>query len=265
MRSILKYPRTHHIEGSRLQPGDEDLESVPVSQLAGRHVVIEEKLDGANSGISFDESGALLLQSRGHYLTGGAREKHFALFKTWATAHQAALRDVLGPRYVMYGEWLYAKHTVYYDALPHYFMEFDVLDTQEQRFLSTPERAELLRGLPVRSVPVLHSGHLKGTSELHDLVRRSLYKTASWREALASDAEEHVHLDRERTENETDPCDEAEGLYLKVEEERGVVARYKFIRASFLTAVIESESHWLSRPILPNRLAPGVDLFAETM
>jgi hypothetical protein len=40
---LLKYPRTQHIEGSRLQPGDEDLDSVPLAQIAGRHVVIAEK------------------------------------------------------------------------------------------------------------------------------------------------------------------------------------------------------------------------------
>ncbi len=49
--------------------------------------------------------------------------------KAWAGAAQRELREALGGRYVMYGEWLYAKHTVFYDALPHYFFEFDVLDT----------------------------------------------------------------------------------------------------------------------------------------
>jgi len=41
-----------------------------------------------------------------------------------------------------------------------------------------------------------------------------------------------------------------------------VLGRYKWIRASFLTAVVDSGSHWLARPIVPNRLADGVDLFA---
>lgn len=41
-----------------------------------------------------------------------------------------------------------------------------------------------------------------------------------------------------------------------------MLGRYKWIRASFLTAVVDSGSHWLARPIVPNRLADGVDLFA---
>lgn len=127
---IKKYPRTPHLEGSRLQAGDEDLSQIPFSDIAGRHIVVEEKVGGANSAVSFDRDGTLLLQSRGHYLTGGWRERHYNLFKQWAGVHREALYAVLGSRYIMYGEWMYAKHTVYYDALPHYFLEFDVLDRE---------------------------------------------------------------------------------------------------------------------------------------
>jgi hypothetical protein len=72
---IYKYPRTPHLEGSRLQPGDDASDQMPLAQLAGRHVVIEEKLDGANCGLSFGAAGDLLLQSRGHYLAGGGSER----------------------------------------------------------------------------------------------------------------------------------------------------------------------------------------------
>jgi hypothetical protein len=40
---MYKYPRTPHIEGSRLQPGDEDLDSVPFSSIASQYVAVEEK------------------------------------------------------------------------------------------------------------------------------------------------------------------------------------------------------------------------------
>ena len=64
--TYYKYPRTPHLEGSRLQAGDEDLSQVPFSHLKGKYLVIEEKVDGANTAISFDTDGTLLLQSRGH-------------------------------------------------------------------------------------------------------------------------------------------------------------------------------------------------------
>src|SRR5436309_3513434 len=137
MTTLHKYPRTQHLQGSRLQPGDEDLTAVPFSALKGKYLVVEEKLDGANAGLSFDANGQLFLQSRGHFLTGGAREKHFNLFKQWANTIAQDLWPVLGDRFVMYGEWLYAKHTIFYDLLPAYFLEFDLLDTQTGDFLST--------------------------------------------------------------------------------------------------------------------------------
>jgi hypothetical protein len=258
---VFKYPRTRHVEGSRLQPGDHDLEAVPFSSLATAHLVIEEKVDGANAAISFAADGTLLLQSRGHYLTGGERERHFNLFKTWAAAHQAALREVLGARYVLYGEWLYAKHTIFYDRLPHYFLEFDVLDTEAQLFLSTPRRRALLEGLPIVSVPVVHAGRLLRLDELTRLLGASRYKGPAWRESLRAAAAERG-LDSERAARETDCSDDMEGLYVKHEDEARVIGRYKWIRPSFLTSVLDAGTHWLARPIIPNRLADGVDLFA---
>jgi hypothetical protein len=260
MPTLHKYPRTHHLQGSRLQPGDEDSQSVPLAALAGRHLVIEEKLDGGNAGISFDADGRLWLQSRGHFLTGGPREKHFDLFKRWAWTHADALRAALGRRFILYGEWLFAKHTVFYDRLPHYFLEFDVLDSDTGTFLGTPQRRALLNGMPVMSVPVLRTGPCPELAEVTAFVGPSLYKSPSWRESLRAAAGARG-LDPEQTWKETDPSDWMEGLYIKVEEEGRVVERYKFIRASFLTTVLDSGSHWLRRPILPNQLAAGVDLF----
>src|SRR5262249_46972157 len=150
----------------KLQPGDEDLTSVPFRSLAGAFIVIEEKLDGANSGLSFNPAGQLLLQSRGHFLDGGSREKHFNLLKTWANTHRQALWEALGARYLMYGEWVYAKHTIFYDSLPHYFVEFDILDKQTGAFLSTRERRLMLRETPVASAPVLYSGTARSIDHL---------------------------------------------------------------------------------------------------
>ncbi len=259
--AIHKYPRTQHLEGSRLQPGDHDLDQVPLEALRGTYCVVEEKLDGANAGISLDDAGRLRLQSRGHFLTGGAREKHFDLFKQWARTHEPALTGRLAGGLTLYGEWLYAKHTIFYDELPHYFMEFDIRDASGA-FWSTDRRATHLADSPVVSVPVLWRGVVHKPAQLLELVTHSLYKSSTWRDRLR-DAAVVANVDPERAARETDPSDHAEGLYLKIEDPvtHLVLARYKWIRASFLTAVTDSGSHWLARPIIPNRLAPAVDLF----
>jgi hypothetical protein len=260
MQQIHKYPRTRHIEGSRLQPGDEDLDAVKFSKLAGRHLVVEEKVDGANCGISFATNGELQLQSRGHFLTGGPREKHFALFKQWANSHAAALRDRLDDRYVIYGEWLFAKHTIFYDALPHYLMEFDVLDTANGEFLSTPRRAELLDGLPIVSVRVLYEGEFKNKKDLTLLIGASEFIRPGHLVRLRHETE-RLGFDADKILRETDRSTEMEGLYIKVEEDGVVTERYKYIRPDFLTAVLAADGHWLNRPIVPNLLVDGVDLF----
>jgi len=258
---LKKYPRTPHLEGSRLQPGDEDLSQVPFSHIAGRPIVVEEKCDGANSAVSFGGDGELLLQSRGHYLTGGWRERHYDLFKQWAGVHRDALYGVLGSRYIMYGEWMYAKHTVYYDALPHYFLEFDVLDRETGRFLDTSSRRTLLGPLPVVSVPVLAEGAFQDKESLLALLGPSRYITGAHTGHLREDARK-LGLDEDRQCRETDPSDSMEGLYIKIEEGGRVAERLKFVRASFIQTVDNSRTHWLDRPIIPNRLSrPTEELF----
>ncbi len=221
-------------------------------------------MDGANCAVSFSPKGELLLQSRGHYLTGGPRERHFNLFKQWAQCHVHAFKKVLQERYIMYGEWLYAKHTIFYTDLPHYFMEFDILDKQRGCFLTTEDRRATLEEVPVVSVDVLHSGPLSDLSDLTDLAGPSHFIRPEHVEVLRGTSRS-LSLDENRTLRETDPSADMEGLYIKVEENEEVVERYKFIRPSFLTAVVQSESHWLSRPIVPNQLKPGVDLYAESL
>lgn len=261
---IIKYVRTPHLEGSRLQPGDEDLKQVPYSDIAGRYIVVEEKVDGANSGIRFSQQLELLLQSRGHYLQGGGREKHFNLLKSWASTHTDALFDILGTRYLMYGEWAHSKHTVFYDRLPHYFLEFDIWDTERNKFLSTAAREAMLHGSPVVSVPVLYRGIApRRLKDLVALVKPSLAKSNQWRKVLEMVTRQHK-LDLERVLGETDMSDLSEGLYIKIEEGDETVGRLKWVRHDFLQNILDADSHWLSRPIVPNQLAPGVDIFSAT-
>lgn len=255
---IRKYPRTPHLEGSRLQPGDEDLSQVPFETIAGRHLTVEEKIDGANSAVSFDREGNLLLQSRGHYLTGGYRERHYNLMKQWATVQKDKLYAVLGSRYIMYGEWMYAKHTIYYDALPHYFMEFDIYDRQTGSYLDTASRRKLTAQMPVCSVPVLAEGAFADQQKLLALLGDSSYKTEHSLEHLRAAAGKNG-LDADRICRETDPTRTMEGLYIKVEEEGQVTERVKFVRASFLQSVESSNTHWLDRPIVPNGLSRPVE------
>ena len=261
MRRIDKYPRTRHVGDSRLQSGDHDLTAAQFDELCDKHIVIEEKVDGANCGISFDDDFEMYLQSRGHYLTGGPRERQWDLFKSWANQHRDELLNILEDRYTMYGEWLYAKHTVFYDALPHYFLEFDIYDKQTKTFLSTRQRQKLLVKSSVKSVKVLYEGpvgrdqHVSSLSDLKMFVTHSYFKTGLWKKALLKQAS-NSHVDPADALAQTDQHDHMEGLYIKSESDLHVLDRYKWVRHTFLSAIAESDTHWADRPIIPNMLAP---------
>lgn len=260
---LLRYPRTKHLEGSRPQ-GDDEKAFQSLAGLKDIWVVIEEKLDGANSAISISQAAELLLQSRGHYLMGGGRERQFSLLRQWASAHEAKLLERLEDRFVMYGEWCYAKHSVYYDALPHYFNEFDLWDRKEHCFLSTPRRHALLSGSPVLSVPVIYEGVMPTNPEiLWSLVQPSLAKSSAWREGFEA-AVERQGLDLELSWKQTDGDDRSEGLYIKVEDSQRVLGRFKLVRPNFTQTILDSGSHHSQRPLMPNALEPGVDLFSHT-
>lgn len=258
---IFKYPSTEHIEGSALQKGDEKKKQVPYKKLLGCYVVFEEKMDGANCGISFSEKGELFLQSRGHYLLGGPNETQFDLLKSWANVHQDKLFEILGSKYLMYGEWLKIKHTVFYDNLPHYFQEFDIYDKEKGIFLSTKKRKELLQNSPVLSVPILYEGQApKKLNDLINLIGSTPSKTQNWQDELEAIIQ-RLGYNRELTLKQTETSSMMEGIYIKVETEEETIARYKFVRSGFLQTLHESESHWKDRPPLPNLLNPEVDIF----
>jgi len=251
MEKMHKYPRTPHIEGSRKQVGDEDIDCIPFATIAGKRLVVEEKMDGSQAGISFGDEG-LRLQSRGHFLSGGLREAQFSLFKSWAWLIEAQLREILGCRYVMYGEWLWIKHTVFYNDLPHYFMEFDIYDSETGVWLSTGRRQAMLAGSGIVSVKVLVDGHFEKPEDLSCLVVESNFIDQCSRESDLIDACKRVGY--KSGIEQTDQTGLMEGLYIKEEDDNSVLGRYKFVRKSFLDAVAESGGHWFDKTFVHNVL-----------
>lgn len=48
-----------------------------------------------------------------------------------------------------------------------------------------------------------------------------------------------------------------EGLYIKWEEDGVVKGRYKLVRETFTSSILDQETHWHDRPIVQNRLVDG--------
>ena len=120
----------------------------------------------------------------------------------------------------------------------------------------------MLRTFPICSVPVLATGKFNSTEDILKFLGDSNYVSNHHIEHLREDAE-RLGLDADRVCRETDLSKTMEGIYIKVEENGEVVDRMKYVRASFLQTVEESQSHWLDRPIVPNRITKKIEeLFA---
>jgi hypothetical protein len=253
--ALHRYPRTKHIEGSAIQPGDDDLDLVPFARFAGAHVVVSEKIDGANAAVSFTDQGRLLLQSRSRYLDDAQHAvAPYLGFREWAQEHEDVLWPRLGTRFVMFGEWVLTKQTVFYDALPNAFLELDVLDKTTEQFLATPARRHLLRGLPIVSAPVLWEGNARSFDDVTRCLGPSRFKTAAWRNELLSAIARAGVDDAERFLRETDPSDEMEGVVLKCERDGVVVERAKYVRPGFKSPYLHSSSQWLAARKVRNGL-----------
>lgn len=62
-----------------------------------------------------------------------------------------------GGMYV-YGEWMYAVHSLYYDKLPDYFLVFDIWSEKERRWWPYDEIKDLCWELGLSQVPEIAFG-----------------------------------------------------------------------------------------------------------
>jgi hypothetical protein len=154
--NFIKYPHTPHLFGSRGTDDDKHLgRKASAAFIADPSLIVEEKLDGTNVGIHFTQTNRMVLQCRGHEIREGMHPQ-YDLFKQWTSVKRPTLEALLSDRFILYGEWLYAKHSVHYRALPHYFFEFDIYDKEAGQFLDLAKRLEMLEPAGLQTVPVIH-------------------------------------------------------------------------------------------------------------
>ena len=68
------------------------------------------------------------MQNRSHTVNS-ATHAQFSNLDQWIDAHKAELCRILEPeRHILFGEWMRAQHSVFYDKLPDLFLAFDIYD-----------------------------------------------------------------------------------------------------------------------------------------
>ena len=221
--SFFKFPSTPHLAtlpGVEIRD-DKVLTANERSAFLTRELTVEEKVDGANLGISFDSSGNVRAQNRGGYLELPGSGQWRPL-RDWLRLRMDALFNTLIDRYILFGEWCYARHSVCYNDLPDWFLGFDMYDKQSARFLSVTRRDALCRKIGVAQVPTV----ARGRFALEELVRILAES------ALAGHP--------------------VEGIYLRSDTGQWLVQRAKIVYPGFLQSL---NTHWSRTALVPNRLA----------
>lgn len=223
MTDFFRFPHTPHLAwlGKGTPRDDKVLSRAEAAALLDGEVVVEEKLDGANLGISLAPDGGLRAQNRGQYLAppfGG----QFSRLPAWLVMHESGLLAVLQPALILFGEWCAARHSLHYDRLPDLWLLFDVYDRDAGRFWSVERRDALATTAGLRCVPRLAQGRFR-LEQLKRLVAN------------------------ERSHSADGPL---EGAVVRQDGGDWCSARAKLVRAEFTQAI---DDHWRSRRIEWNR------------
>lgn len=221
--NFFKFPSTPHLailDDTEIR-SDKVMSEQERNEFLSHRLILEEKVDGANLGISFDAMGNISLQNRGSWihLPGSGQWKKLA---EWLTPKRTdRLIDHLADRFIIFGEWCYARHSVVYDRLPDWFLGFDVYDKIEDCFTASIIRNNIFHAIGICQVPEIKRGHFT-LSELNKLLSKS-------------------QLGKKP----------AEGLYLRFEQKGRLVQRAKLVRPDFIQSI---GRHWAHSDIKTNML-----------
>jgi len=138
-----KYPKTHHFPWS---PGltDDDRVISNDNMFGGMEVVVSVKMDGENTAMTNKSCHARSLDSKDHH------SRH------WIKQFWSTIRNDIPDNIKIFGENLYAKHSIKYEELESYFYVFGVLEGDT--FLSWNDMEIYAQELNLKIVPVLYKG-----------------------------------------------------------------------------------------------------------
>ncbi|MGW7331025.1 RNA ligase family protein [Streptomyces sp. NPDC054840] len=139
----IHYPRTPHLPWSPGATAD-DVRTVGLAALAGREVVVTEKLDGENTTLYADGLHARSLDSAHHPS------------RAWVKGLQGRIGPGIPAGWRVCGENLYARHSIPYEDLDSWFYGFSVWDGED--CLDWDRTVRFLSGLGVPTPRVLWRG-----------------------------------------------------------------------------------------------------------
>lgn len=153
-----KYNRTAHLPFSKGATNDDKI-AKDISGVLNVPVIITEKIDGSNSSLEYGGCFA-----RTH--SGPPTHKSF----DWLKAYHSSIKYLIPNHIQIFGENVFALHSIYYDRLPSYFLAFNVRDTKKDAWLPWYKVEEWAMTIGVPTVPVLFQGKIKNEKVLQEIV-----------------------------------------------------------------------------------------------
>jgi hypothetical protein len=161
MQIITKYPRTYHLPFSPgLQNDDRRVDDDWEQYIINQDIVITEKMDGSNTTIT----------KHGVF----ARSHATPTYNPWDVnltekgGIYDCVKNILAEKEIIYGENMYAIHSIEYNKLPSYFFMFGY------RFMdnfSNWENTKLIaKILNMLLVPVLYEGKVNSAEQLESVI-----------------------------------------------------------------------------------------------
>lgn len=138
----VKYQRTPHLPWSEGASSDDIF--TDINDFIGQEVVVTEKLDGECTTMYNDLIHARSISSKDHPS------------RSWVKGLHGKIKHEIPENMRICGENLYAKHSIFYEELPSYFMVFAIYE--ENTILSWDETKEWCSLLGLYTVPELYIG-----------------------------------------------------------------------------------------------------------
>lgn len=214
-----KYEKTYRILVPQISTkGKHYLSSNDTSKLLGGNVVITEKMDGANVGI-IRHKDEFRLQKRGS-LVDESEHAQFSFFKAWTYQNYDKLMQIPKDT-ILYGELMFAKHTVFYNKLPDYFLAFAWCDRKTGAYFHWDDVVKLCNKIGLHHAPHIFTGHVKRDELFDKIPKISAYGDQP-----------------------------AEGIVVwnHKKDMRGKVVREEFQKA------MNKSGHWIHKPVTKNLL-----------
>lgn len=138
----------------------------------GDYIVVQEKIDGANFSIRYDEeTDSIKSFSRKKTLDLGNNLR--GAWEWSQKLNKDLIKEVLGTNLVLFGEWL-VSHTIVYpnDKYQNAYF-YDAYDTETQKYLEQNKVEDIVNRLGLIYVPVFYKGKFESWEHLKQFVGRT--------------------------------------------------------------------------------------------